>query len=1024
MLDIRTVIFSYTFSNAICAIMIALLWRQNRTRYDGTGFWLADFVLHFIAILLASGRGFLPAFVTLVVPNVLLLTGSVMMLMGLERFMGKRTRQVHNYILLVVFLFVYSWFTFVQPSVLARTICFSLGVVFVLSQSAWLMLVRVGPDLRRPARGMGNVLVVGCVVAVVRIIVDLFVQPGNDFYSFDLFDTLYILLNQMIFIALTFNLFLMVNRRIFSALEHDITRAKQAEEAVSTSERRYRSLFENMLDGFAYCRMLFYAGQPSDFLYIEVNPAFETLTGLRNVQGKKLSQVIPHRSAADRRFFDAYTRAVRTGEAEQFETYSESLAGGSWFLVSIYSAEPEHFVVLFENITARRHMEQALKTSQRLSDELYELAPDALLTVNERGEITRANIQMQTMFGYRQDELLGQPVEMLMSEALRTRHRTNRLEFSLEPHRREMGLGQELSALKKDGTLFPVEIKLSPVNLDGVTMVTAVIRDITERKRANEELRKSEEKFNILYNRVPIAAALSRLRDGVMLDVNEAFERQFGFTRDEVLGKTSLELGINPDVEARAHIRSELEAQGLVRDREVRLKTKSRVERVFLLNLDVVDINNEKYILQTAHDITERKTLEDSLQRRGAELSALHQVMLDLVNRHDVNDILETMLSKVYDLLNVSHVSIDLIEDDAVVTYAVTSGQPLLSGDRVRRGEGGWLSWQAIDSGKPAVLEDYATWPRRRELYDGYPIHAIAIVPIFQRERVIGAINFSRSEANKPFSETDIYVAKQLAQMAALVLDNAQLYLQLRSEIAERLRSETALRQAQAEVIAQQRTMAMFDERQRMARDLHDSVNQSIHSLVLFSETLVSTLVKNNVNRAREISERLQESARQALKETRLLLYQSETSFHEGGTDLVQELNARLANVEQRAGVRAELVLEGVLEHCPHHWQENLFWITIEALNNALKHAQAHTVNVLIHCSAEYVELSITDDGKGFNPSNPGVGGYGLRNMYERAAILGGTLQVNSQPGFGSCVLFHAKRAASVESVEPSNMEG
>lgn len=1009
--------------------MIALLWRQNRTRYDGTGFWLADFVLHFIAILVASGRGFLPPFVTLILPNMLLLTGSVIMLMGLERFTGKRTRQVHNYILLVVFLFIYSWFTFGQPSVLARTICFSLSVVFILSQSAWLMLVRVGAELRRPARGVGNVLVAGCVVAIVRVIVDLLIHPGDDFYAFDIYDTLYVLLNQMIFIALTFNLFLMVNRRIFAALEGDITRARQAEEAMSISEKRYRSLFENMLDGVAYCRMLFVNGQPSDFIYLEVNPAFETLTGLRNVQGKKLSQVIPNRQAADRRFFDGYARAVRTGEAEQFETYAESLAGGSWFLVSVYGAEPEHFVVMFENITARRRMEQALKASQRISEELYELAPDALLTVNKQGEITRANAQMQVMFGYRQDELLGQQIEMLMPEGLRAHHRENRAEFLSKPHHREMGIGLELSALRKDGTQFPVEIKLSPVSVDGVSMVTAVIRDITERKQANEELRKSEEKFNTLYNRVPIAAALSRLRDGVILDVNEAFERQFGFTRQEASGKTSLELGINPDVEARAKIRAELEAQGLVRDREVRLKTKSRAERVFLLNLDVVDINNEKYILQTAHDITERKTLQDSLEKRGAELSALHQVMLDLVNRHDVNDILETMLSKVYDLLNVSHVSIDLIEDDdALVTYAVTSGQPLLSGDRMHRGEGGWLSWQAIDSGEPAVLEDYATWPRRRELYDGYPIHAIAIIPIFQRERVIGAINFSRSEANKPFSETDVYVAKQLAQMAALVLDNAQLYLQLRSEIAERLRSETALRQAQAEVIAQQRTMAMFDERQRMARDLHDSVNQSIHSLVLFSETLVSTLVKNNVSRAREISERLQESARQALKETRLLLYQSETSFQKSGTDLVQELNARLANVELRAGIQAQLILEGTLEHCPPDWQENLFWITIEALNNSLKHAQAHSVTVLIHCFPEYLELSIVDDGKGFNPSHSRVGGYGLRNMHERATILGGTLRVSSRPGNGSCILFRAKHAKRIkrraERIEHSNVEG
>ena len=113
-----------------------------------------------------------------------------------------------------------------------------------------------------------------------------------------------------------------------------------------------------------------------------------------------------------------------------------------------------------------------------------------------------------------------------------------------------------------------------------------------------------------------------------------------------------------------------------------------------------------------------------------------------------------------------------------------------------------------------------------------------------------------------------------------------------------------------------------------------------VHTLILFAETLVSTLDKNNIERARQISGRMRESALQSLKEIRLLLYQTQTSVKGRDLNLIQELNARLANVELRAGVRAEIIEEGSLQYCPEAWHENLFWITIVARNNLLKHAQ------------------------------------------------------------------------------------
>ncbi len=203
--------------------------------------------------------------------------------------------------------------------------------------------------------------------------------------------------------------------------------------------------------------------------------------------------------------------------------------------------------------------------------------------------------------------------------------------------------------------------------------------------------------------------------------------------------------------------------------------------------------------------------------------------------------------------------------------------------------------------------------------------------------------------------------------------------------------------------------MAAFEERQRMARDLHDSVNQSIHSLVLFSETLAATLDNQQFERARQIAERLQESARQALKETRLLLYQIRSPLVASGAELLQNLEVRLATVEQRTGMKAEITQEGSLEFCPPAWAENLFAIAIEALNNALKHAQARTVRINLCCFPHRVDLEIVDDGRGFDPTKLHTGGMGLSNLYKRAELIGGQLDIVSAPGQGCRVQFCAE---------------
>jgi len=302
----------------------------------------------------------------------------------------------------------------------------------------------------------------------------------------------------------------------------------EADKRVQESEERYRSLFGNMLGGFAFCRMLFEDDKPIDFVYLDVNEAFEELTGLRNVVGKRVTELIPGIREANPELFDIYGRVAKSGLPEKFETYLDAL--GIWLSVSVYSTKSEHFVALFDNITSRKRAVERLRASEEKYRASFNTAAVGMDLVDIHGRFIDVNETLSKFLGYTPQELQGLSV-------LDVTHPAD-VAKSAESHDALLcgtidSYRMEKRYLRKDGATVWADISVSAIRgPNGEHQATVgVIVDITKRK-ISDAIRVR------LATAVEQAAETIVITDtlGTILYVNPAFERTTGYVREEAVG--------------------------------------------------------------------------------------------------------------------------------------------------------------------------------------------------------------------------------------------------------------------------------------------------------------------------------------------------------------------------------------------------------------------------------------------------------------------------------------------------------
>jgi PAS domain S-box-containing protein len=659
---------------------------------------------------------------------------------------------------------------------------------------------------------------------------------------------------------------------------------------------------------------------------------------------------------------------------------------------------------------------------------LVEAMPDGIVIADSVGRILYVNRLAEELSGYLSEQLIGLTVESLVPERFRAAHVERRAEYASSPHTRPMGSGLVLHLLHKDGTELPVDIALSPIETEvGVIIVTG-IRVATDGAPRNADAHQRAVKAERrVAAGMEVTQAIIEGRDTTdVLKLIAARARDlvgaaFAAIASPEAGGDELLVRVTDGAQAdeyrgsRLPVARSLTGQVFTTRQSVTVADAAGDARAYQSVLQLGNLgpalivplyvanrsigamivaNQRGGAAFTAEDLSvvesfaaqaamrfEIATVRERLQRLTS---------VTIAGQKPLEDALAALAHTVVEATDTIACGIFLLDAERHLTIAGTDGLPegfVGEMDLAFRQAGARLpQMDAIESRTLVVREGIISrflaqppsdpvWEPVHQLLRGVSWDTIVSVPLIHDGQVVGVLSGYYPKGYR-LSDAEVAFLKVVADHAAAIAENARLFTNAQSQVA-------------------------VEERQRLARELHDSVSQALFGIALGAQTAREHLEQNPAA-ARAPLDYVLQLAEAGMAEMRALIFElrPESLEQEG---LNGALAKQAAALRARHGIQVDEVFDAE-PTAPIAVKEALFRIAQEALNNTAKHAKASHVELRLTSAGEMLVAEIRDDGAGFDTGGQFPGHLGLQSMRERALRLGGNVEIISSTGRGTLV--------------------
>jgi PAS domain S-box-containing protein len=745
-------------------------------------------------------------------------------------------------------------------------------------------------------------------------------------------------------------------------------RRRRIEEELRQSEGRYRAVVEQATDGI-------YLLDAGTRRILECNPSYQKMLGYTAAELRRMEVydfvAHPHENV-DSTIERTLEERRRVVGGRKYRRKDGSLVDVEVGVSVISYGGKEVICTIVRDVTERKRAEEALARSENRLRTIIETEPECVKVLGKDGSLLEMNPAGLSMIEADSlDQVRGKPVyEYIASE--------HRNEFVALTERVLHGgsgtLVFKLVGLK--GTTRWLDTHAVPLRdaRGEIAGLLAITRDITERKKNEEALRQSERLYRAVIEQATENIFLVDVETRCIVESNPAFRETLGYAEDELHDLTLYDI-VDADRESvDANIRRVLERKSpFVGQRKYRRKDGSLVD--VEVSASTILRGAKEILCVVAHDVTERARAQQLLEERLAILSG---IVANLTLELPVRESLNILAKSVLNASTAVACSVALI-DEVTGFLRIEGSHGLPEGFKTgieavwRDGSVRSPTMEAIRTRRPMV----ASHRRQRMLEDPLytPVHrwareaawdTVFIVPLVSKGRTLGVIHFSYLQGEQPGEDERVFL-RAVADQAAVAVENARLFSEARGKAA-------------------------LEERQRLARELHDSVSQALYGIALGAKT-ARTLLDQEPDYVLSLAEA-------GMAEMRALIFELRPeSLETEGLAVALEKQAAALRARHEIDVETSICDEPKASPAA---KEAVYRIAQEALHNIVKHANANRVEIRTECDPEQVTLDVSDNGVGFDARNDFPGHLGLRSMRERATRLDGTLRVQTAPGRGT----------------------